>query len=74
MKPYLFWNDPIFPQEHGFEDRGLLSREYFASLAMQAFISVAKEGDSPEMIAKASVVLADALIAELNKKAESNES
>jgi hypothetical protein len=49
---------------------GLYKREYFASLAMQAFISVAKEGDTPEMIAKASVVLADALVKELNKKAD----
>jgi hypothetical protein len=69
-QPFTKHFDAIFSPTNNIDDPGLYKREYFASLAMQALISVAKESDTPEMIAKASVVIADALINELNKKAD----
>ena len=50
---------------------GLTKREYFAAMAMQGLCSFG-DGNSfirDEMIPKKAVELADALIAELNKKA-----
>jgi hypothetical protein len=51
-----------------YDDYGLTKREYFAAKAMQGFLAVAEKGDSPQIIATASVVIADALIAALNRE------
>lgn len=61
-------DSPAFPlSDDAVEDFSLTKREYFAGLAMQgavAFHGVARESDA---LALLSIVLADALIAELNK-------
>lgn len=72
-------NDPAFPtEEAGFDattgnmvnfksSRGLTKREYFAGLAMQAFIGEGI-GAVYEQCAIACVHYADALLAELEKQ------
>jgi hypothetical protein len=68
-------NDPAFaqhPDRHF--DHGLTKREYFAAMALQGLLVMAKDDDSMQFLARQSVKMADALIEELNKKAESDES
>jgi len=63
---------PAFHHEHTGTlhdaQEGLTKREYFAAKAMQGFIAVAEKDDSAQIIATASVVIADALIAALNRE------
>lgn len=51
---------------------GLTKREHYAGLAMQGMISnlsaISREGFKDSEIAKISVIMSDALIAELNKE------
>lgn len=58
-------------KEHGYMTlfKGLTKREYFAGLAMQAYISNPQTygGFATESIAQASVRKADALLSELSK-------
>ena len=67
-------NDPAFaqhPDRHF--DHGLTKREYFAAMAMQGLFAVKQHNDSLKLVAKVAVGMADYLIDELNKKAESDE-
>jgi hypothetical protein len=59
-------NDSAYPlQPEGYKPEwGLTKREYFAAVAMQALVS--RSNLSIGHIAKQSIVLADALIQELN--------
>ena len=61
--------EPAFPIacpiDFQFAEPGLTKREYFAAMAMQA---VGKTAITAELAAEWSTKLADALIAELNKK------
>jgi len=56
--PKTVWNEPQY---------GLTKREYFASMAMQGYLSFAG-GYNKQGIAERSVDAADELIKELNKK------
>lgn len=47
---------------------GLTKREYFAGLALQALTVDAETTDTPQNFAKGAVILADALLAELEKQ------
>jgi hypothetical protein len=70
-------NDPAFSRPafhhehtgtlHDAQD-GLTKREYFAAKAMQGLLTVIHHTDRPYNVAKAAVMTADALIAELNKE------
>jgi len=50
-------------------NEGLTKREYFAALALQAFISLSPDAATVNMAPAAAVLIADQLIAELNKPA-----
>lgn len=56
--PKTLWNKPQY---------GLTKREYFAAMAMQGIVST-DLADTYENFAKASVMMADALIEQLNKQ------
>lgn len=66
MDPY----NPAFPsQDDNTYFHGLTIRAEFAKAAMQAILSVKGEClNPPEWVAEKSVLMADALIAELNEK------
>jgi hypothetical protein len=57
-QPRKLWNEPQY---------GLTKREYFAAMAMQGIVST-ELADTYENFAKASVMMADALIEQLNKQ------
>ncbi len=58
---------PLLPCEYGGPQHGLTKREWFAGMVMQGLVTnVGKGNEEPERWARASVVLADALIAALN--------
>lgn len=63
-------NFPAFPGDpnlSGFGCEGLSKRELFAAMAMQGLMSIPEVFGKPNLIAGASVEIADALIAELEK-------
>jgi hypothetical protein len=69
-------NDAAFARSHastnetlnGNGSAGLTKREYFAAIAMQGFLMIAKNEDSLQFLARQSVKMADFLIQELNKE------
>lgn len=69
-------NDPAFPVAFDTEEKGLTKREYFAKEAMAALIihrevQLDHESKVPaDVIARMAIAQADALIAELSKKAK----
>jgi hypothetical protein len=61
-------NEPAFPHYHSIGNcgTGLSKREYFSALAMQGIMADGQTKDIPS-IATAAVMVADALLAELEK-------
>lgn len=60
-------NQPAFPTHL---ENGLTKREYFAALVMQGICAAEADNEEPmiyKRVAAASVLMADALISELNK-------
>lgn len=61
-------NDCVYPQISGKPyDDSLTKREYFAALAMSGLIAGAEFNPTADELAEHSVLIADALIKELNK-------
>ncbi len=62
---------PLDMPDIGISLDGLTKREYFAAMAMQGLMAnsqTAKDGSDGNDISSASVLMADALISELNKQ------
>jgi hypothetical protein len=62
--------EPAFNYNDDYPEEGLNKREYFAVMAMQGILANSSDGLvgwNYEIISKHSVIVADALIAELNK-------
>lgn len=57
---------PVYPNSTGTTNRGLTKREHFAGLAMQTIIGLSGSRSNVK-IAEHSVIIADALLAELDK-------
>jgi hypothetical protein len=61
-------NKTAFPSDiHRYTDGGLTKREYFAAMAMQAYVNNYYGEEDETMQAIRSVKMADALLAELDK-------
>ena len=61
-------NDPAFPIPGVFPQTGMSLRAYFAGQALNGILSEYKTSEyAPHQIAREAIVVADALIAELNK-------
>ena len=74
--PYCVWNG----DDHAGHINGLTKREYFAAKAMEGMlanptgkVNYGYKGKHEDAIAEAAVVLADALLAALESKANGNE-
>lgn len=60
--------DAAFASDGEYDTYGLTKREHFAAMAMQGVLSSLEAVEKAEKIALAAVLMADALIAELNKE------